>query len=332
MAAIFLRVLAAGGLGLALTQPVFADQPTFAELLARAENQAASGHRWAPPGDNMTETVASMMVLISTATPSQLAELSALLESDASHLPPAPQSPTAEASEAPSSAAGAQPPTAAPAVPPGMTAAEPAHAEPASPGPVPPQDTAAAPPQAGPATAPPAGPAPASQPNTVTQPNSLTAGQPTGEPPTIAPAAPPNPAPAPQPTATTAAPPPPAVSTTTMAATPGKPDRSAVRSATPVSPVPLQASVRATELLARGEEAERLGDVSGARRYYTIAVQQGSPVAARNLGRLYDPAYLKQTAVGGIDPDPALARHWYERAVAMGDPVAGPLLEALALR
>jgi TPR repeat protein len=37
-------------------------------------------------------------------------------------------------------------------------------------------------------------------------------------------------------------------------------------------------------------------------------------------------------ALGGIDPDPALARHWYERAVAMGDPVAGPLLEALALR
>ena len=55
-------------------------------------------------------------------------------------------------------------------------------------------------------------------------------------------------------------------------------------------------------------------------------------MAARNLGRLYDPLYLKQTAMGGIDPNPELARHWYEQAVTMGDAEAGPLLEALSLR
>ena len=64
-----------------------------------------------------------------------------------------------------------------------------------------------------------------------------------------------------------------------------------------------------------------------ARRFYASAVQQGSAAAARNLGRLYDPIYIERTAMGGIDPDLALARHWYERAVAMGDPEAAPLLE-----
>jgi TPR repeat protein len=91
-------------------------------------------------------------------------------------------------------------------------------------------------------------------------------------------------------------------------------------------------SPRATDLLARGQEAEQLGDVSGARRFYASAVQLGSATAARNLGRLYDPVFLKRTALGGIDPDLWQARHWYELAIAMGDPEAAPLLEALALR
>jgi TPR repeat protein len=72
--------------------------------------------------------------------------------------------------------------------------------------------------------------------------------------------------------------------------------------------------------------------MSGARRLYAASADQGNATAARSLGRLYDPAYLKQTALGGIDPDPALARRWYERAVAMGDAQAAPLLQALAAR
>jgi TPR repeat protein len=91
-------------------------------------------------------------------------------------------------------------------------------------------------------------------------------------------------------------------------------------------------SPRAVELFNRGQQAERQGDVSGARRFYTSAAQQGSAAAARFLGRLYDEAYLKQTAMGGIEPDAALARQWYEKAIAMGDAEAGPLLEALSLR
>jgi len=98
------------------------------------------------------------------------------------------------------------------------------------------------------------------------------------------------------------------------------------------APIAIQPTPRAAGLFARGQEAERQGDVSGARRLYATAVSQGSATAARSLGRLYDPGYLKQTALGGIDADPALARHWYERAVAMGDAQATPLLQALAAR
>ncbi|HBK05346.1 MAG TPA: hypothetical protein DDZ81_05720 [Acetobacteraceae bacterium] len=179
-----------------------AEKPNFAELLARAEAQAAAGHRWSPPGDNMTETVAGMMDLISTATPQQLAELSALLEKGGSHPPP-----------------------------------------------------------------------------------SVTPGHPVPE-------------------------------------APPRPD---------AKPSP-QPGARSAELLSRGKEAERLGDVSGARRFYASAAALGNAAAALSLGRLYDPAYLKHTALGGIDPDPALARHWYERAAALGNAEAGPLLQALSVR
>jgi TPR repeat protein len=85
-------------------------------------------------------------------------------------------------------------------------------------------------------------------------------------------------------------------------------------------------------LFARGLDAEHRGDVSGARRFYLSAAQQGDAAAARNLGRLYDPVYLAQTTLGGIDPDPALAQRWYERAIRLGDAEAAPLLEALSTR
>ena len=58
-----------------------AENRSFADLLVQAKAQAAAGHQWTPPDDNMTETVMHMIDLIPTATPAQLAELSALIES-----------------------------------------------------------------------------------------------------------------------------------------------------------------------------------------------------------------------------------------------------------
>lgn len=203
---LLLAVFAAGS-------SAFAQKPSFADLLAKAEAQAAAGHRWSPPGDNMTETVASMMDMISTATPQQLAQLSTLLEKDSS---------------------GSQAPATATPVPPTAQERSPAL------------------------------------PQAVAQP--------------------------------------------------------------PVQKPSPQTAAHAAEMVARGQEAERLGNVSAARRYYATAAAQGNATAALSLGRLYDPAYLHEIAIGGIDPDPALARHWYEVAAALGDPHAGPLIQALSVR
>jgi len=37
--------------------PADAAEPSFADLLARAQAQAAADHRWNPPGDNFVETL-----------------------------------------------------------------------------------------------------------------------------------------------------------------------------------------------------------------------------------------------------------------------------------
>jgi TPR repeat protein len=88
----------------------------------------------------------------------------------------------------------------------------------------------------------------------------------------------------------------------------------------------------AAELFARGKAAEDRGDISGARRLYYAAAERGDAAAARNLGRLYDPAVLNRIVVGGSFANPAQARHWYERAAELGDHDATSLLQALTAR
>jgi hypothetical protein len=296
------------------------DKPSFGDLLARARAQAAAGHRWSPPGDNMTETIAGMMDLVPTATPQQLKDLSALLESDAPRAPAA-----AEQTSAPTVA------TMQPSAPAGTTT------QPTTP-------TVATMQPSAPdvATIQPSAPTVAT-----TQPSTPTVA-------TMQPSAPDvatvqSSAPA----DTTTQPSAPTVAITetsgvavarpvvTETAAEPAPDRASTRPASTSKPVPVLApprpvvvrpGPRAMELFVRGQQAEREGDVSGARRFYATAAEQGSAAAARSLGRLYDPGYLKQAAIGGIDPNPALARHWYERAVGMGDTQAAPLLQALAAR
>jgi hypothetical protein len=276
---------------------VRAEERTIADLLTRAEAQAAAGHRWAPPGDNMTETVAVMMDIIAQATPEQLVELSNLLEKNSSN-PPSPSS--AQATPVPITPAQATPAQATPAQATPARASTPAGA----PAQTPPAQAFAAPLpiQIAPSETAPAQTAPTR--------------------------AIPNPAPPP---ARAAAP-------ATAAQAGLTPDRRTVTVETtaPERPAPIRVmprpTPRALELYARGQDAERQGNISGARRFFAGAAEQGSAAAARSLGQLYDPAYLKQTVFGGIDPDPALARNWYQRAAAMGDAEAGPLLEALAVR
>jgi TPR repeat protein len=272
------RIALSGVIAAAASFPAGAQQLSFTDLLARAQAQAAAGHRWSPAGDNMTETIAGMMDIIATATPQQLADLSELLEKNASNPPARP---------APAQSLGAQTLPVDPAPAP-LATTEAASPQSNSPGSIPPQAAArqATPPRTAPIQL-----APAAPPSTGAQ-ASLTPDQ------------------RPDVTQSTAL------------------DRPAAnRPRTVARPTP-----RALELYTRGRDAERQGNFSGARRFFASAAEQGSAAAARSLGRLYDPAYLQQTALGGIDADPTRARHWYERAIAMGDAEAGALLEALAVR
>lgn len=232
-------------IALATASVAQADDQTFAELLARAKAQAAAGHRSAPPGDNMIETIAGMVELAPTATTAQLEELVALLESD-----------------------------------------KPASAQPT-----------------------PVSPSPGTQPVPPAPPDAHVA---------------------------TLSPPVNASSATALPATPVNPPSAVASTAMPAQALPRQepaeVTIRAVALFNRGQAAEAKGDISGARRLYGSAAERGNAAAACSLGRLYDPAYLRLSAVGGVDPDPVLARSWYERAMKMGDTDAGPLLKALSSR
>jgi TPR repeat protein len=281
------RVLVVAVLSVAAAFPALTQQPTFGDLLERAQAQDAAGRRWWPAGDNMTETVAGMMDIIATATPQQLADLSDLLEKNASNSPAQPPARTTRSRAIPAQAIPAE--TAdVPIIPPQITPAQ-ANSAPITSALITPAQ--GAPTQAAPAQAAPtrAAPAPISSPGAQA---SLT--------PDLRPL----------------------VTQSTVVERPvaGRP-----RAVPPPSP-------RAMELYARGRDAERQGNVSGARRFFASAAEQGSAGAARSLGRLYDPDHLGHTALGGIDANPALARLWYERAVAMGDAEAGSLLDALAVR
>jgi TPR repeat protein len=132
-----------------------------------------------------------------------------------------------------------------------------------------------------------------------------------------------------------AAAPPPAATAPPAAASP--PAGASTALAAPV-PAPARRPVlrlpdpHANALFARGQAAEEQGDISGARRFYAAAAERGHAAAARDLGRMYDPAVLEHVAVGGIDANPALARQWYLRATELGDQDAKPLLQALTTR
>ena len=335
MAAWLSRLIVAGVI-LAAAHPAFADGPNFADLLARAKAQAAAGHRWAPSGDNMTETVSAMMALISSATPEQLAELSDLLEGDAKRLPhPAAKS---EAVSGPASPAAAAEPDQADEKP----DLPPLNSEPDRPV----DDPLRRQPGlswTGLWNTPLGRRQPRSQLGRSNRPAAPVArfelDRPVERPAVSAARS----EPAAAPTATSE--PDRAVARPVVPATTSEPDRRVPRPGVQAMATEPERAItrpgassarlpspRATDLLGRGQQAEQLGDFSGARRFYASAVQLGSATAARDLGRLYDPVFLKRTTLGGIDPDLAQARHWYELAVAMGDPDAAPLLEALASR
>jgi hypothetical protein len=72
--------LAATLVAMVAMQTAIAAEPTFSELLDRAQAQEAAGHILSPTGDNMTDTVVALLDLLPSATPDQLAKFNHLLE------------------------------------------------------------------------------------------------------------------------------------------------------------------------------------------------------------------------------------------------------------
>lgn len=69
-----------------------------------------------------------------------------------------------------------------------------------------------------------------------------------------------------------------------------------------------------SNILKRGDALLAQGDVAGARLLLGYAATRGNKDAMLKLGRSYDPEYLSKLGVRGVDPDPAKAAEWYERA------------------
>jgi len=74
--------------------------------------------------------------------------------------------------------------------------------------------------------------------------------------------------------------------------------------------------------LTRGDEAMEQRDVIAARRFYEFAASAGVPGAATAVARTYDPLYLQQVGVRGVQADAETALRWYTRAWEEGDPEA----------
>ncbi|MFL5256515.1 MAG: hypothetical protein ACJ8AI_27195 [Rhodopila sp.] len=325
-----------------------AAQPSFADLLARAQVQADAGHHWGPPDDNLADTIMMLFQLAPTATPEQLSAFADLLERDRKNLQQAPAAadtspvviapPTKDTSPAVAapSAKDASPVAAAPPAadtPPAVAVPPAADAQP----------VVAAPSLAVEPSPKRKAPTVANVPPTTIPPPAIDAPPAAAHPRQSVPTMANIPSAAVPPPAAIS---PPAIDVPPVAASPsaaGTPPAAALppsagTSAALTAPAPAKRPMvrppdpHAAELFARGKAAEAQGDISGARRFYASAAERGHAAAARNLGRLYDPAVLEHIAVGGVFANPDLARQWYERAAELGDREASPLLQALTAR
>jgi hypothetical protein len=95
---------------------------------------------------------------------------------------------------------------------------------------------------------------------------------------------------------------------------------------------PRQLEAAEIELMVKsGLELMGNGNIAAARMMFRPAAESGDAVAAFALAETYDPSVLKQLgAIGGITSDVSLANTWYEKARALGSPLARERLERLA--
>jgi len=66
--------------------------------------------------------------------------------------------------------------------------------------------------------------------------------------------------------------------------------------------------------MSHGRDLERVGYLAGARLFFQRAAEAGSAEGARALAETFDAAEFEKLGVHGMEPDPAQAQKWYERA------------------
>jgi hypothetical protein len=86
---------------------------------------------------------------------------------------------------------------------------------------------------------------------------------------------------------------------------------------------------RAEKLVLRGERELSEGNIASARNFFLRAAEVGFARGALLLATTYDPRELSRMRAQGIQPNPAEARKWYERARELGAPEASERLSRL---
>lgn len=82
------------------------------------------------------------------------------------------------------------------------------------------------------------------------------------------------------------------------------------------------------ELHARGDNLLAQGDIQGARSIYEHLAANGDWLAARKMGQTYDPAFLKNKFLIGIQPDSQEAFKWYAKSEELGYRDQNPAVQA----
>ena len=95
-----------------------------------------------------------------------------------------------------------------------------------------------------------------------------------------------------------------------------RPDHADSQAATPA--LRAQDRERALKLLKQGQHQMDEGNVAAARVVFELAADAGLSEAAMALAGTYDGAELIRLNVRGVQPNPAEARRWYERARQLG--------------
>jgi hypothetical protein len=105
--------------------------------------------------------------------------------------------------------------------------------------------------------------------------------------------------------------------TAALAALPVAPGQS---EAAPASPDPQRVFSQADldkvfKLMDRGDQHLLEGKIASARRFYQLAADIGWPEGALAIARTYDAEFLKRfPIIGGIQPNAAMAKQWYDTA------------------